>query len=100
MPTEDCAGRKDVLFICDLDGEYHPISAADIEEAVNALDIDVSEIFKPDSGSIEIGFDMKPADGLTLGDMALILMGFDEEKIMQNNWRRLHGIPMKRRKQR
>lgn len=97
MPTEDCTGRKDVLFICDSDGEYHPISPVDIEEAVNSLDLDVSEVFKPDSGLIEIAFDIKPDDGLTLRDMALILMGFDESKIRQNNWRKMHGIPMKRR---
>lgn len=100
MPTKDCTGRKDVLFICDSDGEYHPISPVDIEEAVNSLDLDVSEIFNLDSESIEIAFDIKPDDGLTLRDMALILMGFDEEKIRQNNWRRMHGIPMKRRRMR
>lgn len=97
MPTKDCTGRKDVLFICDSDGEYHPISPVDIEEAVNALDLDVSEIFEPDSGSIGITFAMKSPDGLTFSDIALILMGFEEEKIRQNNWRKMHGIPMKRR---
>lgn len=100
MPTGDYKTGTYIFYRCDTDEEYHPISPVDIVDACNKLDLDVSEIFNLDSGSIEITFDMKPPDGLTFSDTILVLVGVDEDKIRQNNWRRLHGILMKRRSRR
>lgn len=43
--------------------------------------------------------DITPADGLTTGDLFLILFcGCKIEKVKQNNWRKIHGIPMRRKR--
>ncbi len=42
--------------------------------------------------------DITPVDGLTTDDLFLILFfGCDIEKVKQNNWRKMHGIPMRRK---
>ena len=48
-------------------------------------------------GSYEFTADMKLPEGMTVGDVILGLCGFDVEKLKQNNWRKMHGIPMRRR---
>lgn len=35
---------------------------------------------------------------MTVRDMILVLFGLDAEKLKQNNWRKMHGIPMRRRR--
>lgn len=94
MPTDDLKDGADILCICGPDGEYHPVSYVYVGDAGNVLDVDSTEVFKRDFDLQEITFDIKLTDML---DLVLILMGLDEKKIRQNNWRRLHGIPMKRR---
>jgi hypothetical protein len=48
---------------------------------------------------IDLTNDVAPALGLTVSDLILILgLGYDPDRIRQNNWRRLHGLPLKRRK--
>lgn len=40
-----------------------------------------------------------PAHGLTLNDLFLVLFcGYDIEKVRQNNWRKMQGIPMRRKR--
>ena len=40
-----------------------------------------------------------PAHGLTLNDLFLVLFcGHDIEKVRQNNWRKMQGIPMRRKR--
>ncbi len=42
--------------------------------------------------------DITPVDGLTTDDLFLILFcGCDIEKVKQNNRRKMHGIPMRRK---
>ena len=51
------------------------------------------------SFGIDITKDITPASGYTISDLVQIfIFGADPDKIKQNNWRRLHGLPMKRRK--
>lgn len=46
---------------------------------------------------MEISFSINLPDGMTFSDMVLILLGFDKHKIKQNNWRKMHGLSMKRK---
>ena len=49
-------------------------------------------------GSHEFTAEIRPPYGMTVEDMKLVLFGFDVEKLKQNNWRKMHGIPMHRRR--
>lgn len=46
----------------------------------------------------EGSFKISPSSEYTAKDIMLIFLGFDIDKIKQNNWRKLHGLPMKRRR--
>ena len=48
-------------------------------------------------GSYEFTAEIKPPERMTVGDVILVFCGFNAEKLKQNNWRKMHGIPMKRR---
>ena len=48
-------------------------------------------------GSYEFTADIQLPEGMTVRDVILGLCGFDVEKLKQNNWRKMHGIPMRRR---
>lgn len=97
MPTDDCKKIDNILYVCDSDGEYHRITPVDIEDACSAIGIDESEVFETGSDSMEISFSINLPDGMTFSDMVLIFLGFDEHKIKQNNWRKMHGLSMKRK---
>ena len=46
----------------------------------------------------EGSFKISPSSEYTAKDIMLIFLGFDIDKVKQNNWRKLHGLPMKRRR--
>lgn len=46
----------------------------------------------------EGSFKMVPPSGYTTNDIMLIILGCDKDKVIQNNWRKMHKIPMKRRR--
>ena len=48
-------------------------------------------------GTYEFTAEIQPPKRMTMGDVLLMLYGFDAEKLKQNNWRKMHGIPMRRR---
>lgn len=46
----------------------------------------------------EFDFDFNLPDRMTATDLKIVLLiGIFPEKIVQNNWRKMHGLPMKRR---
>ena len=49
-------------------------------------------------GEYEFTAEIHPPERMTVRDMILVLFGFDAEKLKQNNWRKMHGIPMHRRR--
>lgn len=71
-------------------------------EVVNIGDMDnqgMIEASPLDDMELEINLkDITPEDRLTPEDLFLILFcGCDIEKVKQNNWRKMHGIPMRRK---
>lgn len=48
----------------------------------------------------EITVDWDLPRKMTVGDVILVFHGFDAEKLMQNNWRKMHGMIMHKRKNR
>lgn len=50
-------------------------------------------------GEYEFTAEIQPPERMTVRrDMILVLFGLDAEKLKQNNWRKMHGIPMHRRR--
>ena len=48
-------------------------------------------------GECEFTAEIQPPKRMTMGDVLLMLYGFDAEKLKQNNWRKMHGMVMYRR---
>lgn len=42
--------------------------------------------------------EIRPPERMTVRDMTLVLFGFDVEKLKQNNWRKMHGMVMHKRR--
>lgn len=65
------------------------------QETIDTLPIDLTRYDFP----IDIECDIQLRDGLTTSDFWLILMGVcTVEQVTCNNWRRMHGMAMKKRK--
>lgn len=99
MPPKDMEKISNNLLFKDVSGN---ITLFKQLEVVNIGDMDNQEMIETssvDDMCIEINLkDIVPADGLTLNDLFLILFyKFDIEKVKQNNWRKMHGIPMRRK---
>lgn len=98
MPIKEI--KNATFYISGSDGEYHKICSN-----VDVLDndvIDESENLINVDSSKECNFtvnDFKNKDGLTIADLYLLFTGICTYKqLTSNNWRRLHGMPMKRRR--
>lgn len=99
MPLKDVEKISNNLLFKDENGNIVPFKQI---EVVNIGDMDNQEMIETssvDDMCVEINFkDIVPADGLTLNDLFLILFcKFDIEKVKKNNWRKMHGIPMRRK---
>lgn len=73
---------------------------SNIKEVEEKSKSDAAETSHIDDMGLEINLkDITPANGLTTDDLFLILLcGCDIEKVKQNDWRKMNGIAMKRRK--
>lgn len=49
-------------------------------------------------GEYEFTAEIQPPERMTVRDVILGLCGFDVEKLKQNNWRKMHGMVMHRRR--
>lgn len=94
MPTKSYENNL-VLGLRGEDGEFHAIGQL----------VETSEVISPSvSRQGEIPGTLKTTldcifQKLTLADFVLYqFYGYPMEKLIQNNWRKLHGLPMKRRK--
>ena len=96
MPTKEFDRGK--LFFGNEEIGFLPLGEqAEIEldencktlEGISFLDI---------GGKYEFTAEIQPPERMTFGDFILALHGFDVEKLKQNNWRKMYGIPMHRRR--
>ena len=96
MPTKEFDRGK--LFFGNEEIGFQPLKElAEIEldekreasEDVPFLDI---------GGEYEFEVEIQPPERMTVRDLNLVLFGFDIERLKQNNWRKMHGIPMHRRR--
>lgn len=99
MPPKDMEKTLNNLLFKDENGNIIPFKQL---EVINIGDMGNQEMIETspfDDMKLEVNLkDIRPADGLTLDDLFLILFcGCDIEKVKQNNWRKMHGIPMRRK---
>ena len=99
MPSKDMEQISNVLFFKDENGNITPFKQI---EVINIGDMDNEEMIETspiDDMKFEINLkDITLSDGLTTDDLFLILFcGCDIEKVKQNNWRKMNGIPMRRK---
>lgn len=95
MPTKEFDRGK--LFFGNEEIGFFPLgeqAEIELDESVELSgDIPAFNI----GGSYEFTAEIRPQERMTVEDMKLVLFGFDAEKLKQNNWRKMHGIPMRRR---
>lgn len=96
MPTD--SDKKDFkIGIIGEGGKFHEIGSQIENLEINSPP---EGRFDKNTGQFEVTFDSLFAK-LTPADLVLHqFYGYPLEKLLQNNWRRLHGLPMKRRKRR
>lgn len=99
MPPKNAWGDSNNLFFRDESGNF--IKFKEIE-SINNIGCDKPEIIETsliEDMPFEVNLkEIVPAHGLTLNDLFLVLFcGYDIEKVRQNNWRKMHGIPMRRK---
>ena len=99
MPPKNAWSDSNNLFFRDESGNF--IKFKEIE-SINNIGCDKPEMIEAspiDDMYFEINLkDIVPVDGLTRYVLFLVLFcGYDIEKVKQNNWRKMHGIPMRRK---
>lgn len=100
MPPKNMENIENHLFFKDENGSvtsFKRIETVNIGDFVKPEMIEASPI---DDMQFEINLkDIVPVDGLTRYDLFWVFFcGYDIEKVKQNNWRKMHGIPMSRKR--
>lgn len=88
--------KKGQLFF-DEDIVFYPLGESiEMELDKDCETSEDSPVFKI-GGSYEFTAEMQPPERMTMGDVLLMLYGFDAEKLKQNNWRKMHGMVIHRK---
>ena len=96
MPPKEY--QKGQLFFGNEEIGFQPLGELTEVELNENCDISDDIQFLDASGSCEFTADIQLPERMTVGDFILALHGFDVEKLKQNNWRKMHGMVMHRRK--
>ena len=96
MPTREFDRGK--LFFGNDETGFRPLGELTEVELNENCDISDDIQYLNVSGSYEFTAEIQPPERMTFGDFILALHGFDVEKLKQNNWRKMHGMVMHRRK--
>ena len=96
MPPKEC--ERGQLFFGNEEIKFQSLEELpEIELDENrktSEDISFSKI----GGTYEFTAEIKPPERMTVGDTILVFWGFDAEKLRQNNWRKMHGMALHRRR--
>lgn len=77
------------FFLLGEQGKIELDENCETSEGISFLDI---------SGEHEFTAEIQPPERMTVGDVILVLCGFNAEKLKQNNWRKMHGMVMHKRR--
>ena len=100
MTPKDMKKTLNNLLFKDENGNIIPFKQL---EVINIRDMGNKEMIETsliEDMPFEVNLkEIVPAHGLTLNDLFLVLFcGYDIEKVRQNNWRKMQGIPMRRKR--
>lgn len=96
MPTKEFDRGK--LFFGNEEIGFRPLGELPEIELDENCETSEDIPFLDIGGEYEFTAEIKPPDRMTAGDVILVLYGFDIEKLKQNNWRKMHGMVMHRRR--
>lgn len=98
MPTKEY--KQGQLFFGNDETGFRPLGDLIYEELDGNCDT-TDDISIPNiGGSYEFTAEIQRPERMTVGDVILGLCGFDVEKLKKNNWRKMHGMVMHRRRNR
>ena len=95
MPTKEFDRGK--LFFGNKEIGFQPLGELPEMELDGNCETSEDIPFLDIGGEYEFTAEIQLPERMTVRDMNLVLFGFDVEKLKQNNWRKMHGIPMHRR---
>ena len=95
MPTKEFERGK--IFFGNEEIRFQPLGELGEIELDENCETSEDIPFLDIGGEYEFTAEIQPPERMTVRDMNLVLFGFDVEKLKQNNWRKMHGIPMHRR---
>ena len=95
MPTKEFDKGK--LFFGNDEVGFRPLGELSQIELDENCETSEDIPFLDIGGEYEFTAEIQPPERMTVRDMNLVLFGFNVEKLKQNNWRKMHGIPMRRR---
>lgn len=102
MPTDNCKISNGTLFaISSDDGKATEIGKVSEIKIIESEDIQPNDFNAPKilSGEpMEMTFSLDLQGGINYKTLVLMLYGVPIEKVLCNNWRKLHRLPMIRRK--
>ena len=96
MPTKEFDAGK--LFFGNEEIGFQPLGELPEIELDENREASEDVPFLDIGGEYEFTVEIQPPERMTVRDMILVLFGFDAEKLKQNNCRKMHGIPMRRRR--
>lgn len=96
MPLKEFERGK--IFFGNEEIGFQPLGELSKVELDENYETSASASFLDIGGEHEFTADIKPPDRMTVGDVILAIFGFDTEKLKQNNWRKMHGMVMHRRR--
>ena len=96
MPTKEFDAGK--LFFGNEEIGFQPLGELPEIELDENREASEDIPFLDIGGEYEFTAEIQPPERITVRDMNLVLFGFNVEKLKRNNWRKMHGIPMRRRR--
>lgn len=95
MPPKEY--KQGQLFFGNEEIGFQPLGELTEVESNENCDISDDIQYLKASGLYEFTAEIQLPERMTVRDVILGLCGFDVEKLKQNNWRKMHGMVMRRR---
>ena len=96
MPTKEFERGK--TFFGNEEIGFQPLGELAEVELNENCEVSEDVPFLDIGGEYEFTAEIQTPERMTVRDLNLVLFGFDIERLKQNNWRKMHGIPMHRRR--
>lgn len=97
MPTKDT--QNGILYAVAGEEVFLPFPREDIDTTTLNTALEFEDVYPNYRDTTECTFEVKFPNGMNSNDFLLVLSGIcTAEQVVSNNWRRMHGMVMKRRR--